>query len=137
MKVTIKEIKAEETWPLRQEVMWPDKPLDYVKVEGDDAAKHFGLFVESELVSVVSLFEKGEKMQFRKFATKAAQQGKGYGSTLLHYLMEQIKGKNGSVLFCNARKEKTAFYEKFGLECTNQTFQKGGIEYVIMERSIG
>ncbi|MDW7690802.1 GNAT family N-acetyltransferase [Flammeovirgaceae bacterium SG7u.111] len=133
----IKEITAEQTWPLRQEVMWPNKPLDYVKVEGDDSAKHFGLFVENELVSVVSLFEKGEKLQFRKFATKVTFQGKGYGSQLLHYLIEQAKGKSEAVLFCNARKEKTAFYEKFGLACTSQTFQKGGIDYVIMERSIG
>ena len=33
--IEIREIKAQETYPLRHEVMWPDEPLDFVKLNND------------------------------------------------------------------------------------------------------
>lgn len=65
----IKKIKAEQTWEIRHKVMWPNKPLAYVKISNDLEGLHYGLFVADKLVSVVSLFIKGEVAQFRKFAT--------------------------------------------------------------------
>ena len=41
-------IRGEATWPLRHEVMWPEKPVSFVKLDGDltDEARHFGLCVK-------------------------------------------------------------------------------------------
>ena len=43
----IRRISAAQTWPLRHAVMWPDQPLDFIKVPGDgDAATiHLGVFL--------------------------------------------------------------------------------------------
>ncbi|MBX2840542.1 MAG: GNAT family N-acetyltransferase [Flammeovirgaceae bacterium] len=116
--------------------MWPDQELDYVKLPKDEEAIHFGLFMENKLTSVVSLFieENGKNAQFRKFATLKEYQGKGLGSILLNFMLEKTKGKDISTIWCNARTNKTGFYEKFGFETTPTTFKKGGISYVIMKK---
>lgn len=133
--IQIREIAASETWSLRQSVMWADKPLDYVKIDNDEEGLHYGLFEDQKLISVVSLFIENDRAQFRKFATRAAAQGKGYGSRLLAYLIDTAAQKGVHKIWCNARKDKTDFYKKFGLNETDRTFIKGGIDYVIMEKT--
>ncbi len=51
----IKPISYLETYPIRHEVMWPDKELSYIHVEGDKEADHFGYFKDNILVSVISV----------------------------------------------------------------------------------
>lgn len=67
--MTIKEITLKDVLPIRHIAMWPDKPLDFVSVPGDENAVHLGLYVDRELVSVVSVFLNGNTAQFRKFGT--------------------------------------------------------------------
>lgn len=114
--------------------MWPNKDFDYIKLDEDDQGIHYGLFVAEELVSVVSVFIRGDQAQFRKFATLTPHQNKGYGSTLLSYVFEEANRLGIKRIYCNARKEKGAFYKKFGLLETDHTFSKGGKDYVVMER---
>lgn len=133
----IRLVPKETVWQLRQEVMWPDRELDYVKLEDDDTAAHYGLYEGERLLSVVSLFVKGQEAQFRKFATAASEQGKGYGSYLLNYMLGEAERAGVHRIFCNARSHKAAFYQKFGLTVTDMTFTKGGKEYIIMERFFG
>lgn len=132
----IKRISPEQTWDLRHSVMWPDRPIDYVKLDEDKNGLHFGLEVEGKLMSIISVFVEEGRAQFRKFATDTAQQGKGFGSHLLAHVLELLEQKEIVSIWCNARVEKTAFYEKFGLVKTDKTFQKGGIDYVIMEKKV-
>ena len=129
----ITQIPFADTWPLRHKVMWPDKPLDYIKLPEDAKGIHYGLFENQQLVSVISLFIQGDTAQFRKFATDHTEQGKGHGSRLLQYLIEEVKSKDIKKLWCNARTDKKDFYQRFGMKMTDQSFQKGGIDYVIME----
>lgn len=133
---TFVEIKAADTWLLRHRVMWPDKPFDYVKLEEDEFGRHFGLMENDELRSVVSVFVHGNKAQFRKFATASDHQGRGLGSKLLSFVISKLEEEGIAIIWCNARVEKYAFYQKFGLSTTNQTFTKGGIDYVIMEKKV-
>ncbi|MEK5440954.1 GNAT family N-acetyltransferase [Fredinandcohnia sp. FSL W7-1320] len=131
---TITRINKEQAWEVRHKVMWPDKNFDYIKLEDDDLGIHFGLFEDKMLKSVVSLFIKNEEAQFRKFATLQKEQGKGYGSTLLDYVLKEAKNHELKRIWCNARKNKMDFYKKFGLQETNVSFVKGGKSYVIMEK---
>ncbi|MDF2157072.1 GNAT family N-acetyltransferase [Algoriphagus sp. CAU 1675] len=129
----IREIQPEETWPLRHRVMWPDHPIDFVKIEEDKEGIHYGLFLDENLTSVVSCFESNGEMQFRKFATSLDHQGKGWGSKLLLHLLEEAKKKGCKRVWCNARLEKKGFYERFGMVDTFNRFQKSGKDYTIME----
>ncbi|MHA8059873.1 GNAT family N-acetyltransferase [Aquirufa beregesia] len=132
----IQEIHIEQVLVIRQEVMWPDKDLDFVKVSGDDAAIHLGLVDAGQLKSVISIFKEHQSIQFRKFATLVSDQGKGYGSILLNHVFEQFSQSDIKQIWCHARVPKAQFYEKFGMKKAGETFLKNGIEYVKMEKRI-
>ncbi|MGY8913700.1 MAG: GNAT family N-acetyltransferase [Flavobacteriales bacterium] len=136
MGIRIKSISAPSTWPLRHAVMWPDKPMDYIKLPQDQLGSHFGLFLDKELVTVASLFIIDSKAQFRKLATKTSEQGKGYGSQMLLHLLKEAQRIGVERIWCNARQDKTSFYHKFGLTETPTTFTKGNINYVVMEKML-
>ena len=137
MTTIIKQVTSEEIWPIRHQVMWPNEPFDYIKLPADEAGIHFGLWLNEQLISVVSLFIDNKKVgQFRKFATLVEKQGKGYGSQLLHHLFETAQKKGVQKIWCNARVNKTRYYTKFGMEPTAKKFIKNGIDYVVMECSL-
>lgn len=129
----IKKIDYQQTWNIRHQVMWPNKPINYIKLTNDNEGLHYGLFVNNEIVSIVSVFIENNNAQFRKFATLQNEQGNGYGSTLLKHVFSELTQLNVSKIWCNARIDKTSFYEKFGMIKTKKRFEKGGIDYVIME----
>lgn len=129
----IRNIPYSSTWVIRHQVMWPDRTIEYVKLPNDKDGQHFGLFIEDKIVSIVSVFLVEKVAQFRKFATLKEEQGKGYGSRLLSYVIEKLISSNIEKIWCNARSNKAQYYERFGLRRTNQSFSKGGIDYVIME----
>ncbi|WP_234387179.1 GNAT family N-acetyltransferase [Aquimarina sp. Aq78] len=138
MKNTITEIKqitSSETLPIRHKVMWPNKPIEYVELPNDENARHFGLFVNGEITSIISLFVENNEAQFRKFATLIEFQGLGYGTILLKNIIDLIEKEGIKKLWCNARVEKSKFYERFDLKPTDKKFEKGGIEYIIMEKT--
>lgn len=134
METYIKEIEAQATWPIRHQVMWPNKPVDYVILPNDKDGKHYGLFLHDQLIAVISLFIMNQEIQFRKFATLDIYQGKGYGSQLLTYALKEALKDNCTKIWCNARTDKIHFYVKFGLEPTNISFSKDGVAYTIMEK---
>lgn len=132
--ITIKLIPYAMTWGIRHRVMWPTKSMDYVKLPNDKDGLHYGLFVADQLVSIISVFISEEEAQFRKFATLQEVQGKGYGSQLLTYVLKELAKKQVKRVWCNARTDKTGFYERFGLVKTDQQFSRGTIHYIIMEK---
>ena len=134
--IDLKQIQAYETWALRHKVMWPDKPIDFVILPNDAEGLHYGLFDNQQLISVISLFVKGDHAQFRKFATDTDYQGKGYGTQLLNFMIAEAKGLGVRELNCDARVAAIGFYEKFGMRVDSEVFQKSGKDYVRMRLEI-
>lgn len=133
LNMEIRQLNPQQVWEMRQQVLWPHKPLDYVILPQDHEGLHFGGFVNGELVTVVSLFIEGEEAQFRKFATKTEHQGKGYGSLLLRVVLEEATLKGARRIWCNARENKASYYARFGLAKKGQSLEKDGVRYVMME----
>ena len=133
--IRIVQITSDETVSIRHKVMWPNHPVDYVRLPNDHEGKHYGLYVDDTLISVVSLFTSNKEAQFRKFATLNEYQRKGYGTKLLNEIMSIAEKEQLSRIWCNARTVKTNYYSKFNMRITNTEFVKGGLNYVIMERS--
>lgn len=136
MKETIVRIQKEQAWMIRHKVMWPEKNLDFIKLNDDDSGIHYGLFLGDTLVSVVSIFITNDECQFRKFATIQQEQGKGYGSKLLNYALKEVESMGVRKIWCNARENKVKFYHKFGLVESVIKFEKAGKSYIIMEKYI-
>ena len=130
------EITSAETLNIRHRTMWPNKPINYVKLENDDQGRHFGLFIDGKMVSVISLFITNKAAQFRKFATLTDYQGKGYGTILLNRIISIAEDEKLNKIWCNARTDKSDYYAKFGMILTKNRFKKGKIEYVVMKKSI-
>ncbi|TDG36742.1 GNAT family N-acetyltransferase [Pedobacter changchengzhani] len=131
--VQIEQIYPSLTWRIRQETMYPDQSLDFVKLEDDFDGIHFGLYVNHHLTGVVSLFQNEHNYQFRKLAILPHQQGKGFGTALLNYILNFCKIQNATSIWCNARVNAKEFYAKFDFSEMNQTFTKNEIHYLIME----
>lgn len=132
--MVIKEAPYEDVLKLRQEVMYPDKDIDFVKLPNDDLGLHIGVFIDNQLVSAMSLFIENRDVQFRKLATKENMQKKGYATELMKWLVDYANDVKLDKLWCNARKDVTDFYKKFGYKSTDKEFTKDGYDFVIMEK---
>lgn len=134
MNSSIQPISAEQTWPLRQSVMYPDFSIEQVKLKDDALGRHFGLFLGDELTVVISLFINDNKLQFRKLATKTNQQGKGYGKQMMAFILDLASAENLKIVWCNARLTAAPFYKQFGFEICGETWQQDGHTFVVMQK---
>ena len=137
--IAIKRITPEETYPLRHAVLWPDKPLDFVKIDNDADGHHYGAFQNGELVAVISVFVDGRtaspgranpgRSRFRKFATRPDCQRQGIGTLLLNRVIADARQAGATLLWCDARLDAADFYRRFGMEAVSEVFYKGPIPY--------
>lgn len=133
----IQEIPIDALLQLRQHVLWPDKDLDFVRTPNDDHGIHFGVCIEGQWVSCISLFiEENQHAVFRKFATLPDFQNKGYGSQLLHYSFNYLQQLGITDISCSARVQKQGFYQKFGMQPNGYPYLKNGLQYVTMEMNL-
>jgi predicted GNAT family N-acyltransferase len=133
----IQEIPIEEMLLLRQQVLWPDKDLDFVRTPNDDRGIHFGIFQEYQWISCISLFiEDNQHAVFRKFATLPDFQNKGYGSQLLQFSFNYLQQLGIHSISCSARVEKQSYYLKFGMQTNGYPYLKNGLDYIEMKISI-
>ncbi|MDB5241369.1 MAG: family acetyltransferase [Spirosoma sp.] len=147
--LTIQSITAEQTYPLRHAVLWPDKPFDYVKIDNDEEGYHYGAFRRGELVAVISLFIENDvtnapeaerpvgrsgtanpgRARFRKFATRPDCQRMGIGTQLMQHIIAEARRMIVTTLWCDARLDVADFYRRFGMEPVSDVFYKGTISY--------
>ena len=132
----ISSITLDDALPIRHCVLWPDKPLSFCKVEGDETANHYGVYLDDALVSVASIYRKGKEARLRKFATLEHFQGRGAGSQLIRHIVTELKQTDIEIFWCDARTTAMGFYQKFGMEVQGDEFVKSGIAYYKMLVSI-
>jgi predicted GNAT family N-acyltransferase len=131
----IRVITLDEALPIRHRVLWPDKPLSFCKVDGDDVASHYGVYLNNTLVSVASIYVEGRVARLRKFATLENFQGRGAGTQLISYIVAELKQAGIEIFWCDARTTAVGFYKNFGMEVQGAEFVKSGIGYYKMEVS--
>ncbi|MFT5758215.1 MAG: putative GNAT family N-acyltransferase [Alteromonadaceae bacterium] len=129
----IRTIRWDEALPIRHEVLWPNEPMLFCKVDGDEKAKHYGVYANDKLVCVASVYIDGDVARLRKFATLVAFQRCGIGASLIHYIVNELKMLGAVSFWCDARKTAASFYKKFGMEIQGTEFNKSGIVYVKMQ----
>lgn len=129
-------LRPEQTYALRQAVLWPDKPMAFVQVPEDAQGQHFGVLLDGEVVSVVSLFVQAGTARFRKFATVPGFQRRGIGSALLLHVLQAAAAQQVPLIWCDARLDAKAFYERFGMSQQGEVFFKEGIPYIKMQKEL-
>jgi len=128
----IKALQWEDTIPIRHKVLWPNEPPSFCKVEGDEQASHFGVFIDNELHCVASLYHNEKSARLRKFATLKTSQGKGLGSFMLNFLMKQLQDQSTTYFWFDARESALAFYARHGFKTEGDRFYKKDVAYFKM-----
>jgi GNAT superfamily N-acetyltransferase len=131
-------ITAAQTVPLRAEVLRPGRPVETAVFTGDEDEqnRHFGVFIEGQLVGVASLFRAplpqagrgsvdpadGPEWQLRGMAVRPLFQKSGLGRELLRGCMNFVYQEAESLLWCNARSSAVGFYLANGFETRGNEF---------------
>ena len=125
----IKEITAEQTYELRKIELRKNMSLSsQFRGDLDEDTFHLGLFINNELVSIVSFMRSDYKeftekqFQLRGMATKENYQGKGFGKMLMTKSEELLKEKEVIIIWCNARIVALDFYKKQGFKIIGKEF---------------
>lgn len=132
MKIEIQSIDWEKTIPIRHSVLWPDKPPEFCFINGDEGAWHFAAYLGENIVSVASVYPTQNQARLRKFATLEEYQNQGIGSEMLTHILSDLKAKNITNFWCDARASAIDFYKRFGLEIEGPKFYKSEIAYYKM-----
>lgn len=133
----IRTLSADETLAFRQEHLWPDMPLDHVRVPGDDTALHLGAYSGDALIGVASFIPQRPRVQLRKLAVAPTYRGLGLGSQLVADGAARMRQENFTELWCDARKTALGFYEALGFTIGEDTFEKSGLMYHTASLKLG
>ena len=128
----IRKISADDTYPVRQEVLRPGRPLKECFFEGDleQDTIHLGNYDGEKLVAIATyvprkndLFETPSQYQLRGMAVLPSYRGKGLGKKLLLEGEKLLKNKDQEILlWFNARETAVGFYEKYGYKTIGSPF---------------
>lgn len=140
-EVTIKEISSAETYAVRQPILRKGRQIEdcIFSHDDDDSTFHLGLFLENELIGVVTFIKKekkefsGNQYQLRGMAVLKEYQNNGYGKLMLNKGQEIIKARKGHVIWCNAREIAVSFYKRNGFKIIGKPFviPKIGLHFVM------
>ncbi len=128
----IERIDWREALDIRHRVLWPHKAIEFCHVQGDEHARHYGVYCESLLVGVASAFGAAGSVQLRKFAVDEAYQRQGFGRALLKRLMALEREAGCVVFWCDARENAVGFYEGFVMRVEGERFYKSSQPYFKM-----
>lgn len=135
-KIKIIEISPEDTLDLRHRVLWPDKPIGYCIINGDNSALHLGAFYEEKLTCIASIFKEPRAARLRKFATEPEYQSFGVGTKMIETIINKLTQEDVTDFWCDARESATNFYSKFGMKRIGGSFYKGEIPYFKMSMQL-
>ena len=123
-EIEIREIRAEETYSIRQHVLRPNQKMEDCDFPGDQDSStfHVGAFFESKLIGIASYYYEGnsefkEEHQYRLrgMATLPEYRGLNAGKMLIEEAGKVLKERGADLWWCNARTSAIGFYEKLGL----------------------
>ncbi|MCW2706094.1 MAG: GCN5-related N-acetyltransferase [Blastococcus sp.] len=133
--VTVDEVPAGETLPLRGAVLRPGRPA---AIDGDDdpATLHLAArTAHGQIVGVVRFhpapcpWRPGAKAawQLRGMATDPAVRGTGAGRALVAQGLARVAARGGDLVWCDARVAAAGFYERMGFTVVTGEYDKPGI----------
>ncbi|TCC98616.1 GNAT family N-acetyltransferase [Pedobacter hiemivivus] len=127
----IKYITTTETLGLRNLVLRNNAGLDKCIFPTDETEGnfHLGCFVEDRLASIATFFPEDCEgrgaggFRLRGMATDPAFSGKGCGSDLIKFAINELRSANASYIWCHARSSAVGFYEKLGFEVISEEYE--------------
>jgi predicted GNAT family N-acyltransferase len=129
--VTVEEVAAGVTYPLRGEVLRPGRP---VEIPGDDDPATFHLAArtpEGQVVGVVRFHPRpcpwrpdaAQAWQLRGMATDPAVRGTGAGRALVLEGLARVARFGGDLVWCDARAAASGFYDRLGFRVVTEPYE--------------
>ena len=123
----IQEIALKDALQIRHSVLQFAESTESSILPGDKDARtrHFGFFVNINLVGVASLFVEslidrpGEGYRLRAMAVDPSMQRKGVGTALIKAIIYAASVAKADYLWCTARQNAIGFYTGFGFQKDN------------------
>ena len=134
--VTVDEVPAEVTYPLRQAALRPDGADVVWAGDEDPATFHLAArTADGALVGVVRFSpapcpwrpEAAAPWQLRGMATDAAARGTGAGRAMVTDGLARVAARGGDLVWCDARVPAAGFYARLGFTVVTGEFDKPGI----------
>lgn len=129
----IQAITWQESLPIRHKVLWPNKPELFCQLEEDKESRHYGVFIDNQLVCVASLYSKTvngiSRARLKQFATLKEFQGKGIGTKLLKHILDDLKSHKENYIWCDISSKALDYYTRLGFETTGSKYAKANKEY--------
>ena len=133
--VTVEEVPAADTIPLRGAVLRPGRPA---AIDGDDDPATFHLAARTAAGQVVGVVrfhpapcpwrpEVQAPWQLRGMATDPAVRGTGAGRALVVEGLTRVAARGGDLVWCDARVAAAGFYERMGFTVVTGEYDKPGI----------
>jgi predicted GNAT family N-acyltransferase len=143
----IVEIKAQETYPLRQRVLRPHQGIESCVWPGDTdpGVFHLAVLLNGKQVCIASFYPEKhpgftEPVQYRLrgMATHEDYRGKNFGKELMQHAMQSLRTTNPqTLLWCNARTLAAGFYKKMNFEQLGEEFNITGVgPHVVMYKKL-
>ncbi|SRR5579884_2406761 len=121
---SIHSITAEETYPLRHQILRPEQTLTdcMYPLDKAPASRHIGYFLNGELIGVGTIHREAQDgstdrnvWRIRGMAVARNIQGRGVGGKILKGLISYAasQGLPGEI-WCNGRTTVEGFYRRFG-----------------------
>ncbi|RMB56100.1 GNAT family N-acetyltransferase [Dokdonia sinensis] len=140
----LKNITAEDTWPVRHPVLRAGRPLEDVYMEADEKEStfHLGIYFKDQIVGVASFMKdhnpifKGVQSRLRGMAVLPEYRKRGLAAMLLKRGEEILRSKGQDVLWFNARIAAVNFYKEQGYTTFGSEFDipKVGPHYVMKKQ---
>lgn len=141
----VKEIKAEETYPVRHSELRQGRPLEECVFVGDDreTTLHIGGFYQDQLVSVATFLKQDHAghglinaYQLRGMAVVKAYHKRGFGKILLTFAETLLLEQAVAFIWMNARIGAVDFYKKLGYATIGHVFEipKIGMHYIMFKK---
>ena len=140
--ISIKQINAKGTYPVRHPVLRAGRPIEDCEFSGDDLETtiHLGLYLDNTLAGVATflkqdntIFNTTLQYQLRGMAVLKKHQGKRLGEALLKHGETLLKKKGATLLWFNARVIAVPFYKRNGYTIIGDSFEipKVGTHFVM------
>lgn len=141
MKVIYRELAPEEfsqAMDIRIKVFVEEQkvPVEEEKDGYDEIAKHFGVFLNNQLIGTGRLIIQNNKAKLGRIAILKEYRGQGFGANLIKTMLATGTKKGLNEFILGAQLQAIDFYEKLGFKAEGDVFQDGGIPHRTMRLSV-
>lgn len=137
----IRQVAAEKTYPLRQQVLRPHQQLAEVGFDDDDHrdTAHFAAFdSDGHIVGIATALHHGPGdaipgadastcWRLRGMAVAEDHRHLGIGAALLEQVVDHVTSHGATALWCNARLSAAGFYRSQGFVPSGDSWEEPGI----------